>query len=168
MKKVIEVLSAIAGAILSFFADLPPVIWVLIAVMTLDFVTGLITGAMGKSMKTETGRLSSHAAFIGLLKKVLIITIVLLAALVDRAVAMTADIQFTAVVWAVCLWFIASEGLSIIENVASIGIPIPKVLRQALEILREKGEGTKEPEDTTEEKKNDPQNMIDPQNPDWY
>lgn len=165
MKKVLEILSAIAGAILSFFADLPPVIWVLIAVMTLDFITGLITAAMGKSMKTETGGLSSHAAFIGLLKKVLIIAIVLLAALVDKAVAVTADIQFTAVVWAVCLWFIASEGLSIVENAAAIGIPIPKVLKQALEVLREKGEGKPEKDDQTDQNVPEDMNQKDQ---DWF
>lgn len=147
MKKFIEILSAIGGAIVSFFCNLPPVIWILIAVMTIDYVTGIITGIMGISVKTETGGLSSKAAFRGLMKKVLIIFAVLLAALVDRTISMTAEIQFAAVCMATCLWFIASEGMSIIENMASLGIPIPKILRQALEILREKGDGVKDEKD---------------------
>lgn len=51
------------------FCEHAALVWILIAVMTIDYVTGLICGAMGKSQKTETGYLASHAAFIGLLKK---------------------------------------------------------------------------------------------------
>ena len=139
-KKVIEFLSAIGGAIASFFTTMPPLVYILIGVMSIDYVTGLICGAMGKSRKTETGYLSSGAAFIGLLKKALIILVVLLAALLDKAVSMGTGVTFEAVAGATCLWFIASEGFSIIENVASMGVPIPGILKQALEIMRKKGE----------------------------
>ena len=119
MKKVTEILAAIGGAIVSFFVTMPPLVWILIAVMTIDYITGLICGAMGKSKKTENGYLESHAAFIGLLKKALILLVVLLAALLDIAVSKGAGIQFEAVMGACCRWFIASEGMSIIETVAS-------------------------------------------------
>jgi phage-related holin len=66
--------------------------------------------------------------------------VVLLAALLDKAVSMGTGAAFEAVAGATCLWFIASEGFSILENVAAMGIPIPKILRQALELLRSKGE----------------------------
>ena len=140
MKKITELLAAIGGAIASFFCGLPPIMWVLIAVMTIDYVTGIICGLMGKSQKTETGYLASHAAFIGLLKKALILLVVLLAALLDKAVTMQAGVTFEAVAGATCLWFIASEGFSILENVAAMGIPIPGILRQALDLIRKKGE----------------------------
>lgn len=140
MKKITEILAAIGGAIASFFCGLPPIMWVLIAVMTIDYITGILCGLMGKSQKTETGYLSSGAAFIGLLKKALIILVVLLAALLDKAVTMGTGVTFEAVAGATCLWFIASEGFSIIENVASMGVPIPGILKQALEIMRKKGE----------------------------
>ena len=141
MKKVLEILSAIGGAIASFFVNMPPLVWILIAVMTMDFVTGLICGAMGRSKKTENGYLASHAAFEGLMRKVLIIFVVLLAAALDAAVSKGAGIQFEAVVGATCLWFIASEGLSILENVASMGVPVPKILLKLLEIMKQKGDG---------------------------
>lgn len=144
MKKVVELLAAAGGAILSFFSELPPVMWVLIAVMTIDYITGIICGIMGKSQKTETGGVSSSAAFRGLMKKMLILLAVILAALVDRAIGMTAGIQFEAVAGATCLWFIASEGFSIIENMALMGVPIPNILKQALEIMRNKGNGESE------------------------
>lgn len=149
MKKITEILAAVGGAIASFFCGLPPIMWVLLAVMTIDYITGILCGLMGKSQKTETGYLSSGAAFIGLLKKALIILVVLLAALLDKAVSMGTGVTFEAVAGATCLWFIASEGFSILENVASMGVPIPGILKQALEIMRKKGEA---PETKDEQK----------------
>lgn len=140
MKKITEALAAAGGAVISFFTGLPPIIWILLAVMTLDYITGLMCGAMGRSPKTENGGLSSSTAFEGLLKKVLIICIVGLAALVDHAIAASAGIEMSAVTGACCLWFVASEGLSVLENAAAMGVPIPKVLMRALEIMRQKGE----------------------------
>jgi toxin secretion/phage lysis holin len=145
MKRVVEALAAAGGAVLSFFCGLPPIIWVLLAVMTLDYITGIMCGIMGKSPKTENGYLESHAAFKGLMKKALILLVVLLAALLDRSVAITADIEFAAVAGATCLWFIASEGMSILENADAIGIPIPKILLQALELFRSKGGSDDQP-----------------------
>ena len=155
----IELLAAAGGAIASFFTGLPPIIWVLLAVMTVDFATGIICGLMGKSDKTEHGGLSSRTAFAGLLKKVLILMVVLLAALLDRAVAIGAGIEFEAVAGATCLWFIASEGMSIIENAATMSVPIPKAMISALELFRSKGGGNGKPPDADpeEEKEEDEQ-----------
>ena len=136
-----EMLAGIGGAIAAFFTGLPPIIWILLAVMTIDYVTGIICGLMGKSPKTENGGVSSGAAFKGLLKKALIILVVLLAALLDKAVALGAGVQFEAVAGFTCLWFIASEGFSIVENAAAMGVPVPKILLQALEIVKAKGGG---------------------------
>ena len=147
-EKIVQTLAAIAGAVVSFFSGIPPIMWVLIAVMSLDYVTGLICGAMGKSPKTESGGLSSKTAFLGLMKKVLILCIVLLASLLDFAVSTGAGVQFAAVAGATCLWFIASEGVSILENAAEIGIPIPAVLTRALEIMQNKQGDTNGADDT--------------------
>ena len=152
MRKASEILAAIGGAIASFFVSMPPLVWILIAVMSIDYLTGLITGAMGKSNKTENGYLESHAALKGLLKKSLIILVVLLAALLDQAVSAGAGIQFEAVMGATCLWFIASEGLSILENVAMMGVPVPKILLKLLEVMRAKGDGPEEAEKVEEPK----------------
>lgn len=140
-KTITEMLAGIGGAITAFFTGLPPIIWILLAVMTIDYITGIICGLMGKSPKTENGGVSSSAAFRGLLKKMLIILVVLLAALLDKAVALGAGITFEAVAGFTCLWFIASEGFSIVENVAAMGVPVPKILLQTLEIVKAKGGG---------------------------
>ena len=153
-KKIIEFLSAVGGAIASFFTTMPPLVYILIGVMSIDYVTGLICGAMGKSRKTETGYLASHEAWKGLLKKGVILLVVLLANLLDIAVSKSAGITVEAVMGATCLWFIASEGLSILENVASMGVPVPRILTNLLEIMRQKGdapEGKKEEEKEPEE-----------------
>lgn len=143
-KKILEILSAIGGAIASFFITMPPLVWILIAVMTIDYITGLICAAMGKSEKTESGYLASHAAFLGLKKKALILLVVLLAALLDQAVSHGAGIEFAAVMGATCLWFIASEGLSVLENVAAMGVPVPGILLKLLDLMRSKGDPAEE------------------------
>lgn len=145
-RRIIEALAAAAGAVASFFCGLPPIIWILLAVITLDYVTGIICGVMGKSPKTENGGLSSKEAFQGILRKALILLVVLLAALLDRSVAISADIEFAAVSGATCLWFIASEGMSVLENAASMGVPIPRVLLNMLELFKGKG-GSEHPPD---------------------
>ena len=143
-KKLSEFIAAIGGAIASFFTTMPPLVYILIGVMSIDYVTGLICGAMGKSKKTETGYLASHEAWKGLLKKGVILLVVLLANMLDIAVSKGAGITVEAVMGATCLWFIASEGLSILENVASMGVPVPKILIRMLEIMREKGDAPEE------------------------
>lgn len=145
-EKILQALAAAAGAVASFFCGLPPILWVLLAVMTLDYLTGIICGLMGKSPKTEHGGLSSSTAFSGLMKKLLIIVIVALAFLLDRAVALGVGVQFAAVSGATCLWFIASEGISVIENAAQMGVPVPNVIKQALEVMKGDNSKRKEPD----------------------
>ena len=139
--KILNVLAAALGAVISFFCGLPPVLVVLLVVMSLDFITGLIVACTGKSPKTEYGGLSSSAAFVGLLKKIVILIVVALAHLLDYAVQSTTGIDFAAVSGATCLWFVASEGISIVENAAIMGVPIPEQIKQLLEVMKGKKEG---------------------------
>lgn len=143
-EKVLQALSAAAGAVVGFFSGIPPLIWVLLGMMTLDYITGILCGLMQKSPKTEGGGISSSVARDGILKKVQILIVVLVAVMVDHAVSMGAGIQFAAVTGATCLWFIASEGMSIIENAATMGVKVPKILMKALEIMKEKGDSKEE------------------------
>lgn len=137
MDNLYKIAAAAAGAIISFFTGIPVIMWVLIAMMTLDYVTGLMTGMMGVSSKTEGGKLSSRAAFDGLMRKIMIFLVVILSVLVDLAVQYGAGVTFNAVTGATCLWFIASEGVSVLENAAELGVPIPGILRKALELLQD-------------------------------
>lgn len=144
MENIYKALAAGAGAVISFFTGLPVIMWVLVGMMSIDYITGLLTGALGVSNKTEGGRLSSRAAFEGLVKKGVVLLVVLLAVLIDLAVANGAGVTFNAVTGATCLWFIASEGVSVLENAAELGVPIPGILRKALETLKTGSEDDQE------------------------
>lgn len=144
MDNLYKIAAAAAGAVISFFTGIPVIMWVLIAMMTLDYVTGLMTGMMGVSSKTEGGKLSSRAAFDGLMRKIMIFLVVILSVLVDLAVQYGAGVTFNAVTGATCLWFIASEGVSVLENAAELGVPIPGILRKALELLQDSSEDAEE------------------------
>lgn len=137
METTIKMISAVGGAIISFLTGIPAMTWVLLGVMTLDYATGLICGFAGKSSKTTGGHLSSRAAFDGLMRKCMILLVVLLSVLVDIAVQASAGAEFTAVTGAVCMWFIASEGVSILENAAAMGLPVPKALARMLEAMQD-------------------------------
>lgn len=144
MDNLYKIAAAAAGAVISFFTGIPVIMWVLIAMMTLDYVTGLMTGMMGVSSKTDGGKLSSRAAFDGLMRKIMIFLVVILSVLVDLAVQYGAGVTFNAVTGATCLWFIASEGVSVLENAAEMGVPIPGILRRALEVLKDGSEDEEE------------------------
>ena len=57
MDKVLRTLAAAGGAALSFVTGLSPIMGLLVGVMTIDLVTGILCGAMGRSQKTDTGGL---------------------------------------------------------------------------------------------------------------
>ena len=150
METMYKIAAAVIGAAISFVTGMPAVVWALIGVMTLDYVTGILCAAAGRSTKTEGGKLSSTAAFVGLLKKVMTLVLVLLAALLDWVVRLEVGVSFSAVTGAVCVWFIASEGISIMENAAELGLPIPGPLERALEVMRSAGEGREDADDKDE------------------
>ena len=139
MNRASKLVSAACGAVMGIYTRMPPLMVALLIAMTIDYMTGLICAARGRSPKTEGGGLSSRAAVDGLLKKVALLFVVGLAVVIDDTVANSAGVSFNAVTGAVCLWFIASEGVSILENAAAMGVPVPEVLTKALEIMKDTG-----------------------------
>jgi len=132
--RIVKGLAALGGAIAGVFGGWSVMLTVLVAVMGIDYVTGVLVAATGRSDKTEGGGLSSKAGFIGLAKKGFIMLIILLATLLDRAAGNSVLVFQTA---AAC-YYIANEGLSILENAARMGIPFPEALRTALEGMKQK------------------------------
>ena len=107
---------------------------VLVGMMAADYVTGLVVaGVFHRSGKSESGALDSRSGFQGLVRKGGILLLVYLGALLDRASG-TAGVRT-----AVCLFFIANEGLSVLENLGLMGLPYPAALKNALEALGKKG-----------------------------
>ncbi len=148
-------LAAAGGLIVGLYGGWTPGSRVLLVLMTVDYITGLICALSGKSTKTESGHFWSRVAFLGLAKKGVIMLVVLVAAQLDKVLAVGPGPQ-TLFRTAAEFYYIASEGLSIIENAGLLGVPVPKVIRQALEVLREKhdeGKAGEHGEEKAEEKK---------------
>lgn len=95
----------------------------LLLAIVFDYVSGMI-----KAFHTKT--LSSRIGFQGILKKVGILLIVMLGVLVDRVTGNTGAVR-TLVIY----YFVANEGLSVIENLGQCGVPIPASIKKALKAL---------------------------------
>jgi toxin secretion/phage lysis holin len=105
---------------------------VLICFMVLDYATGWLVAAIWhKSGKSSTGALSSDAGFKGLAKKCVMLALVWMGALLDQATS--SDFVRDAV----CMFFIANEGLSILENTAVMGVPYPAFVKNMLDAIRQ-------------------------------
>ena len=131
--KVLKALAAITGALAGLFGEWNTALTILVIVMAMDYITGVIVAVMHRSPKTDGGGLSSKVGFIGLARKGFMILIVLLATLLDRAVGNSTMVFQTAMVF----YYIANEGLSILENADLMGVPFPTFLRERLESMRE-------------------------------
>jgi len=132
--KVVKALATVGGAIAGIFGEWSILMTILAASMVLDYISGVLVAAFGKSLKSEGGHLDSKVGFVGLAKKALIIMIVLLATLLDKALGAEAMVFQTATV----CYYIANEGISVVENAGLMGLPVPEVVKRALEQMREK------------------------------
>lgn len=132
--KIIKLCAGVAGAIAGFFGEWTVALTILVVVMATDYISGCIVAACGKSPKSEGGGLSSKVGFIGIAKKAVIMILVLLATLLDKAIGNGTMVFQSSLV----LYYIANEGLSILENAALMGVRFPAKLRKALEAMRER------------------------------
>lgn len=132
--------AAVGGAVAGYMGGWDATLKVLVTMMVIDYASGLIVAFMGKSNKTDYGGLSSKVGAVGLAKKGLMLCVVLVAALLDTAMgtAMCRD--------AACWFYIANEGISVLENLNLVGVPFPAKLR---ELLGAKMEEANKPEDDT-------------------
>ena len=142
--KVLKILAAVAGAICGLFGEWNTMLTILVVAMTTDYISGWIVAWCGKSPKTENGGLSSKIGFIGIAKKAFIMILVLLATLLDRVIGGDTAVFQSSLV----LYYIANEGLSILENAALLGVRFPAKLKKALETMREQED---DPPDDMEE-----------------
>lgn len=125
MDKIISVILAnIATTFIYLFGGIDVALQCLLIAIILDYISGMI-----KAFNTKT--LSSSIGFKGILKKVGVLIIVMLAVLVDRVTLDNGGIRSL-----VIYYFVANEGLSILENLAVAGLPIPKKLKDALKVIK--------------------------------
>lgn len=126
--KVVKICAAIGGAIAGALGGWDKLLIVLVAMMAIDYASGLVVALMGKSEKTEYGGLSSKVGAIGLAKKGLMMLVVLVGALLDRAIGTEIAVCRDAVCW----FYIANEGLSLLENLMRAGVPFPEKIKELL------------------------------------
>lgn len=143
--KIIKVAAAVAGAIAGLYGGWSAMLTILVVMMCIDYVTGVLVACTGRSPKSESGGLSSKVGFIGIAKKGVIMLIVLLATLLDQAIGNTAMVFQGATVF----YYIANEGLSILENADQLGVRTPRFIHDRLEIMRDQND--KPPDDDEEE-----------------
>ena len=105
----------------------------LIVCMSVDYVCGIIVaGIFHASKKTETGRLESHAGWKGLFRKICTLMLVSVGSMLDLYLGM--DFLRDAII----IGFTCNEVISILENLGLMGVPIPKKVKDAIEILKQK------------------------------
>lgn len=122
-----------AASVAFLLGGIDNLIIALAIIMAVDFVSGLFAGTK------ETGT-SSKRAFRGIVKKGAMIGLVVIAHQLD-IVAGTTDAQFLRN--SMILFLIAVEGISVIENMERLGVPIPSFLRRHFEQMKKENEGEK-------------------------
>ena len=126
------IFSTVAGAIVNLLGGWDAWLTSLVILMLIDIVVGLAKSIMQRSDKSKSGGLNSASMFRGGIKKMLILLLVALGALLDQVIS-PEEMYIRS---AVAGYYIANESLSILENAAACGIPLPKILYSALDILK--------------------------------
>ncbi|MBR2556141.1 MAG: phage holin family protein [Aeriscardovia sp.] len=134
-----QMISAMIGAIGALFTSLfggwDTGMTTLIIFMAIDYLAGLVVaGVFKQSQKSDSGALESRAGWKGLCKKGMSLLFVLIAYRLDLMIG--TDYIRDAVV----IGFCANELISIVENAGLMGLPLPKPIMKALDVLRDKAE----------------------------
>ena len=131
-------ITAIGGWLGYFLGGIDGLMIALMIFMALDYVTGVMCAIIDK-------KLSSAVGFKGVCKKVLILFMVGIANIVDLHVIGSGS----ALRGAVIAFYLSNEGLSLLENAAYIGLPIPDKLKAVLEQLHDRAEKSGKPEEAS-------------------
>ncbi|ADI25679.1 MULTISPECIES: phage holin family protein [Geobacillus] len=115
------------GSFLSLFVgSVDSFVVILLALVIVDYLTGIAASAV-------EGKLSSQVGFRGIIRKLLIFILVAASHLVDLAIGWNMHVIRDAIIF----FYIANEFISIVENAGRAGVPIPSVLRKAIELLKD-------------------------------
>lgn len=120
--------TAVGGFLGWFLGGVDGFLYALIVFTVIDYITGVMCAVTDKN-------LSSSVGFKGICRKVLIFTLVGIGNIVDVYVLGQGGVLRTAVIF----FYLSNEGVSILENSAHLGLPIPEKLKEVLEQLHERG-----------------------------
>ena len=117
-------IAAAGGGLGYFLGGWDGFLYALLAFVVIDYITGLMCAILDKKLSSEVG-------FRGIFKKVLIFSLVAIGNIVDQSVIGDGSVIRTAVIF----FYLSNEGVSILENAAHIGLPVPQKLKDILEQL---------------------------------
>ena len=129
------VFAALGGWLGYFLGGCDGLLYALLAFVVLDYITGVLCAISDKS-------LNSNVSFRGLARKILIFAMVGVGHLLDTQILGETGVLRTAIIF----FYLSNEGLSLVENAAYLGLPVPEKLRAVLEQLHEKERGEDEEE----------------------
>ena len=121
--------AAVGGWLGYFLGGCDGLLYALLAFVVLDYITGVMCAVSDK-------KLSSAVGFKGICRKVLIFSLVGIGYLLDTQVFGETGVLRTAIIF----FYLSNEGLSLVENAAYLGLPIPEKLRKVLEQLHDRSE----------------------------
>jgi toxin secretion/phage lysis holin len=130
MKNLFNSFIAIVGTFCTYWlggADI--VLLVLIGFMATDYITGIMNAILQQKLSSATG-------FKGLFKKLSIMIMLIIAVLLDKLLNNSTNVFRTLVAY----FYIANEGISLLENIANMGVPVPKKVIAVLDQLKAKGD----------------------------
>ena len=125
------IFAAIGGWLGYFLGGFDGLLYALLAFVVLDYITGVMCAIADKT-------LSSNVGFKGICRKVLIFLLVGVANVLDVHVIGTGSVLRTAVIF----FYISNEGVSLTENAAHLGLPVPEKLKAVLEQLHNREDET--------------------------
>lgn len=127
------VFAAIGGWLGWFLGGCDGLLFALIAFVVVDYITGVMCAIVDKN-------LSSSVGFTGICRKVLIFLLVGIAHILDAQVIGAGSVLRTAIIF----FYLSNEGVSLLENAAHLGLPVPEKLKDVLQQLHDRAESKEE------------------------
>lgn len=123
------VIAGIGGWLGYFLGGCDGLLYALIAFVVIDYATGLMCAISDKTLSSEVG-------FKGICRKVLIFLLVGIGNIIDVQVLGSPGVLRTAVIF----FYLSNEGVSLLENAAHLGLPVPDAIKTVLEQLHDRAE----------------------------
>lgn len=130
------VFTMLGGWVGYFVGGCDGLLYALLAFVVIDYITGVMCAVADRKLSSEVG-------FKGICRKVLIFLLVGIANILDVNVVGTGSVLRTAVIF----FYISNEGVSLLENAAHLGLPVPDKMKAVLEQLHKRSEGGDEGKD---------------------
>ena len=123
------IFTAVGGWLGYFLGGCDGLLIALVVFVAVDYVTGVMCAISDKKLSSEVG-------FKGICRKVLIFLLVGIANILDVQVIGTGSVLRTAVIF----FYLSNEGVSLLENAAHLGLPVPEKMKEILEQLHDRAE----------------------------